>query len=103
MLCLLLTSRGSCYYFYLRLIDYLNHESAYRVIKLRYGCHARAFGTTVRRLWPSSTMPNTIRASVVQTCTASFNLSDTLEKFESLTKLAKERDGTQLAVFPEAL
>ena len=48
-------------------------------------------------------MPNTIRASVVQTCTASFNLSDTLEKFESLTKLAKERDGTQLAVFPEAL
>lgn len=48
-------------------------------------------------------MPNTIRASVVQTCTASFNLSDTLEKFESLTRLAKQRDDSQLVVFPEAL
>ncbi|KAF8560279.1 carbon-nitrogen hydrolase [Imleria badia] len=47
-------------------------------------------------------MPNTIRASVVQTCTASFNLSDTLQKFENLTKLAKQRDDSQLVVFPEA-
>ncbi|KAN0100542.1 nitrilase [Tylopilus felleus] len=47
-------------------------------------------------------MPNTIRASVVQTCTASFSLPDTLQKFENLTKLAKERDNTQLMVFPEA-
>ena len=48
-------------------------------------------------------MPSTIRASVVQTCTASYNLSDTLQKFENLTKLAKHRDDTQLVVFPEAL
>ncbi|KAF9244612.1 carbon-nitrogen hydrolase [Melanogaster broomeanus] len=47
-------------------------------------------------------MPNTIRASVVQTCTASYSLADTLDKFENLTRLAKERDGTQLVVFPEA-
>ncbi|KAG9314290.1 carbon-nitrogen hydrolase [Chiua virens] len=47
-------------------------------------------------------MPRTIRASVVQTCTAQFKLSDTLRKFENLTRLAKERDNTQLVVFPEA-
>jgi len=47
-------------------------------------------------------MPNTVRASVVQTCTASYSLSDTLDKFENITKLAKGRDGTQLVVFPEA-
>ncbi|KIJ68545.1 hypothetical protein HYDPIDRAFT_106750 [Hydnomerulius pinastri MD-312] len=47
-------------------------------------------------------MPNTIRASVVQTCTVSYSLSDTLDKFENLTKLAKERDDSQLVVFPEA-
>ncbi|KAG0708769.1 carbon-nitrogen hydrolase [Suillus ampliporus] len=47
-------------------------------------------------------MANIIRASVVQSCTARFNLSETLDKFESLTRLAKERDGTQLVVFPEA-
>ncbi|KAF8846296.1 carbon-nitrogen hydrolase [Paxillus ammoniavirescens] len=47
-------------------------------------------------------MPNTVRASVVQTCTASYSLSDTLDKFENITKLAKERDGTQMVVFPEA-
>ncbi|KAG1749902.1 carbon-nitrogen hydrolase [Suillus paluster] len=47
-------------------------------------------------------MANVIRASVVQSCTARFNLSETLDKFESLTRLAKERDGTQLVVFPEA-
>ncbi|KAF9229187.1 carbon-nitrogen hydrolase [Gyrodon lividus] len=47
-------------------------------------------------------MSNTIRASVAQTCTASYSLSDTLDKFEKITKLAKERDGTQLIVFPEA-
>lgn len=46
---------------------------------------------------------NTIRASVVQTCTAAYSLSDTLDKLERLTRLAAERDGSQLAVFPEAL
>lgn len=46
-------------------------------------------------------MANTIRASVIQSCTARFNLSETLDKFEKLTRLAKERDGSQLVVFPE--
>jgi beta-cyano-L-alanine hydratase/nitrilase len=48
-------------------------------------------------------MSNTIRASVIQTCTAAYSLSATLDKLERLTRLAKDRDGTQLAVFPEAL
>jgi predicted amidohydrolase len=48
-------------------------------------------------------MANTIRASVIQSCTARFNLSETLDKFEKLTRLAKERDGSQLVVFPEGL
>ncbi|KAH9898122.1 carbon-nitrogen hydrolase [Cubamyces lactineus] len=47
-------------------------------------------------------MANTIRASVVQTATAAYSLEATLDKLERLTRLAKERDGTQLAVFPEA-
>ncbi|KAI0274764.1 carbon-nitrogen hydrolase [Gloeopeniophorella convolvens] len=47
-------------------------------------------------------MANTIRASVVQTCTAAYSLPDTLDKLERLTRLAKERDNAQLAVFPEA-
>ncbi|EGO05225.1 hypothetical protein SERLA73DRAFT_45017 [Serpula lacrymans var. lacrymans S7.3] len=47
-------------------------------------------------------MPNIVRASVIQTCTAAYCLSDTLDKFERLTRLAKERDGSQLVVFPEA-
>ncbi|OBZ78624.1 Bifunctional nitrilase/nitrile hydratase NIT4 [Grifola frondosa] len=47
-------------------------------------------------------MANTIRASVVQTCTAAYSLPETLEKLEKLARLAKERDGSQLAVFPEA-
>ena len=48
-------------------------------------------------------MANIIRASVVQTATAAYSLNDTLDKLEKLTRLAKERDGAQLAVFPEAL
>lgn len=48
-------------------------------------------------------MANTIRASVIQTCTAAYSLPDTLDRPETLIRLAKERDGTQLAVFPEAL
>lgn len=48
-------------------------------------------------------MANVIRASVVQTCTAAYNVSLTLDKIERLTRLAKERDSAQLAVFPEAL
>ncbi|KAJ7169791.1 carbon-nitrogen hydrolase [Mycena filopes] len=44
----------------------------------------------------------TIRASVVQTCAQSYSLDDTLKKLEDLTRLARERDGSQLAVFPEA-
>jgi predicted amidohydrolase len=46
---------------------------------------------------------NTIRASVVQACTIGYDLDATLEKMERLVKVAKERDGTQLVVFPEAL
>ncbi len=46
---------------------------------------------------------NTIRASVVQTCSQAYNLDATLQKLEELTRLAKDRDGSQLAVFPEAL
>lgn len=45
---------------------------------------------------------NTIRASVVQTCTAQYSLADTLEKLEHYARLAAQ-DGAQLAVFPEAL
>ncbi|GJJ09502.1 hypothetical protein Clacol_003725 [Clathrus columnatus] len=47
-------------------------------------------------------MPQIVRCSVVQTCTAAYSLSDTLDKLERLTRLAKERDNSQLAVFPEA-
>ncbi|KAH7928538.1 carbon-nitrogen hydrolase [Leucogyrophana mollusca] len=47
-------------------------------------------------------MTNTIRVSVVQTCTAAYSLDATLDKFENLTRLARERDGAQMAVFPEA-
>ncbi|KAH7883501.1 carbon-nitrogen hydrolase [Phlebopus sp. FC_14] len=43
-------------------------------------------------------MASIVRASVIQTCTASYSLSDTLAKFEALTKAAKERDDTQLVV-----
>ncbi|KAH7910879.1 carbon-nitrogen hydrolase [Hygrophoropsis aurantiaca] len=47
-------------------------------------------------------MSNSVRVSVIQTCTAAYSLDKTLDKFEHLTRHAKERDGTQLAVFPEA-
>ncbi|KAG6861807.1 hypothetical protein C0995_011687 [Termitomyces sp. Mi166 len=47
-------------------------------------------------------MPRTIRASVVQTCSARFSIPDTLVKLEQLTRLARDRDGSQLCVFPEA-
>ncbi|CAK5264545.1 unnamed protein product [Mycena citricolor] len=43
-----------------------------------------------------------IRASVVQTCTQAYSLEHTLVKLEQLTRLARNRDGSQLAVFPEA-
>ncbi|KIK70890.1 hypothetical protein GYMLUDRAFT_210494 [Collybiopsis luxurians FD-317 M1] len=43
-----------------------------------------------------------IRASVVQTATQAYSLSSTLDKLEKLTRLASERDGSQLVVFPEA-
>jgi hypothetical protein len=46
---------------------------------------------------------NTIRASVIQTCTAAYSLPATLDELENLTRLAKDRDDTQLALFPEAL
>jgi hypothetical protein len=43
-------------------------------------------------------------ASVVQACTANgFSLGDTLQKLDQLVCLAKERDGAELVVFPEAL
>ncbi|KAG6812011.1 hypothetical protein H0H92_004740 [Tricholoma furcatifolium] len=47
-------------------------------------------------------MTRTIRASVVQTCSARFSINDTLDKLEVLTRLARERDQSQLCVFPEA-
>ncbi|KAF7320104.1 Carbon-nitrogen hydrolase [Mycena kentingensis (nom. inval.)] len=43
-----------------------------------------------------------IKVSVVQTCTQAYNLDATLQKLEQLTRLARDRDGSQLAVFPEA-
>ncbi|KAM5530618.1 hypothetical protein V8D89_015736 [Ganoderma adspersum] len=47
-------------------------------------------------------MANTIKASVVQAATAAYSLPETLDKLEKFTRLAKERDGAQLVVFPEA-
>ncbi|KAG6911074.1 hypothetical protein DXG01_004589 [Tephrocybe rancida] len=47
-------------------------------------------------------MPRTIKASVVQSCSERFSLPDTLDKLERLTRLARDRDGSQLCVFPEA-
>ncbi|THH33521.1 hypothetical protein EUX98_g662 [Antrodiella citrinella] len=47
-------------------------------------------------------MANTIRASVVQACTAAYSLEKTLEKLEKFARIAKERDHSQLVVFPEA-
>ncbi|KIJ45626.1 hypothetical protein M422DRAFT_46676 [Sphaerobolus stellatus SS14] len=47
-------------------------------------------------------MPRTVRVSVVQACTVAYALSDTLDKLERLTILAKQRDNSQLVVFPEA-
>ncbi|EMD41986.1 hypothetical protein CERSUDRAFT_110529 [Gelatoporia subvermispora B] len=47
-------------------------------------------------------MPNILRASVVQACTVAYSLADTLEKLHRLTRVAKDRDGAQLAIFPEA-
>ncbi|KAJ3763053.1 carbon-nitrogen hydrolase [Lentinula raphanica] len=43
-----------------------------------------------------------VRASVVQASTPAYSLTDTLDKMERLTRLAAERDKTQIAVFPEA-
>ncbi|CAL1695252.1 unnamed protein product [Somion occarium] len=47
-------------------------------------------------------MTGKIRASVVQACTAAYSLADTLDKLERFARIAKERDGAQLVVFPEA-
>ncbi|KAG5646191.1 hypothetical protein DXG03_004245 [Asterophora parasitica] len=47
-------------------------------------------------------MARIIRASVAQTSTARFNLDETLAKLERLTRLARDRDGSQFCVFPEA-
>ena len=48
-------------------------------------------------------MANKVRASVVQAATAAYSLPDTLTKLEHFARIAKERDGAQLVVFPEAL
>lgn len=45
---------------------------------------------------------NTIRASVIQACTVRYDLDATLLKMERLVKVAKERDGSGMVVFPEA-
>ncbi|KAG9123348.1 Nitrilase, partial [Ceratobasidium sp. 392] len=47
-------------------------------------------------------MPQKVKVSVVQTCTAAYSLPDTLDKLDRLVRLAKERDGSQFCVFPEA-
>ena len=47
--------------------------------------------------------PRRLRVSVVQACTAAYDLSLTLDKLDRLTRVAKDRDGSQFAVFPEAL
>lgn len=44
-----------------------------------------------------------MRVSVVQTCPVFSSLEETLVKMERFVTLAKDRDGSQLAVFPEAL
>lgn len=44
-----------------------------------------------------------IKASVVQACTVGYSLSSTLDKLEHFARIAKERDGSELVVFPEAL
>ncbi|KAF8654772.1 hypothetical protein AX16_003427 [Volvariella volvacea WC 439] len=46
--------------------------------------------------------PRTLRVSVVQACCVAYDVDKTLDKLERLASLAKERDGTELAVFPEA-
>ncbi|KAF9467535.1 carbon-nitrogen hydrolase [Collybia nuda] len=51
---------------------------------------------------PYSPGQNKIRASVVQSCAAAYSLDATLDKLEYYTRLAKNRDNSQLAVFPEA-
>lgn len=43
-----------------------------------------------------------LRAAVVQACTVSYSLPDTLDKLEHYAKEAQQK-GAQLAVFPEAL
>lgn len=48
-------------------------------------------------------MPQKLKVSVVQACTAAYSLDNTLEKLDRLVRLAKERDNAQLCVFPEAL
>ena len=45
---------------------------------------------------------NVVRASVVQTCSAAYSLSETLDKLDKFTRMAAQ-EGAQLAVFPEAL
>jgi beta-cyano-L-alanine hydratase/nitrilase len=43
-----------------------------------------------------------VNVSVVQACTASYSVPDTLDKLERLVHIASKRDNSQLAVFPEA-
>ncbi|KAF7306846.1 hypothetical protein MIND_00476800 [Mycena indigotica] len=43
-----------------------------------------------------------MRVSVVQTCTQAYDLTATLNKLEEMTKMARDRDDSELAVFPEA-
>lgn len=50
-----------------------------------------------------SSMSNIVKASVIQCSTVRYDLDATLDKMDRLVAVAKERDGSQLAVFPEAL
>jgi predicted amidohydrolase len=43
------------------------------------------------------------RGSVVQACTHAYSLRETMDKLARLTRLARDRDQSELVVFPEAL
>ncbi|KAK7468802.1 Nitrilase [Stygiomarasmius scandens] len=47
--------------------------------------------------------PKTLRASVAQAACCQYDLEKTLDKLERLTQLAKDRDNSQLVVFPEGI
>jgi len=55
------------------------------------------------RIGSMSLPPKTLRASVAQAACCQYDLEKTLDKLERLTQLAKDRDNSQLVVFPEGM